>query len=180
MNQKKERKVWLWKLLIAAAGVSLLVALDQWTKQLARTHLKPAGTPYVIWQGVFEFLYSENTGAVWGIMQGQTAFLTVVTVVILILLIYAYIRIPFQKCYAPVLCINLFIIAGAVGNFIDRLTNHYVTDFMYIRLINFPIFNVADMYVSIGAVVMLVLAFTVYREEEWAFFTIKKAEDIER
>lgn len=178
MEQERKQKAWL-KLPAAVIGIGLLVALDQWTKQLARTHLKPSGTPYVIWQGVFEFLYSENTGAVWGILQGQTFFLTVITAVILLLLFFAYIRIPFQKHYAPVLCINLFIIAGAIGNFIDRLINHYVTDFMYIRLINFPIFNIADMYVSISAVVMLILAFTVYREEEWAFFSIKKAEGAE-
>ena len=64
----------------------------------------------------------------------------------------------------------LFFMAGAIGNFIDRITNQYVVDFFYFKLINFPIFNVADIYVTIAAVFMLFLGLFYYKEEDFEIF----------
>ena len=66
--------------------------------------------------------------------------------------------------------ILLFFMAGAIGNFIDRIINQYVVDFFYFKLINFPIFNVADIYVTIAAVFMLFFGLFYYKEEDFEIF----------
>ena len=66
--------------------------------------------------------------------------------------------------------ILLFFMAGAIGNFIDRIINQYVVDFFYFKLINFPIFNVADIYVTVAAVFMLFLGLFYYKEEDFEIF----------
>ena len=74
----------------------------------------------------------------------------------------------------------LLVASGAVGNMIDRVSQGYVVDFLYFNLINFPIFNVADCYVTVGAFLLVVLIFFYYREEEMACFSLKnKKEDLE-
>lgn len=166
------KKANLIKYSVALAAMAVIILADQWTKQLARTNLKDG--PYAVWEGVLEFYYYENRGAVWGILQGQTIFLSVFTIIIMAALIFCYIRIPLVKKYYPMLCINICIMGGAIGNFIDRVMNHYVTDFIYFKLIDFPIFNVADIFVTVSAVTMLVLAFTLYRNDEWEFLSFDK------
>ena len=66
--------------------------------------------------------------------------------------------------------------AGAVGNLIDRMRYSYVVDFLYFKLIDFPVFNVADCYVTVGAVLLAVLILFVYKEEELGFLSLKKQE----
>lgn len=161
------------RLILLIAGVAALVGLDQWTKQLVRERL--IDKPYVLIDGVFEFHYLENRGAVWGIMQGQVPLLIIITSIIMLVLIYILFRIPSQKRYYPMIVLDILIIAGAIGNMIDRVVNHYVTDFLYFKLIDFPIFNVADMYVTCSAFIILILAFTLYRNDEWDFLFPKKA-----
>ena len=60
----------------------------------------------------------------------------------------------------------LFFTAGAIGNFIDRITQQYVVDFLYFKLIDFPIFNVADIYVTCAAFAMILLGFFYYKDED--------------
>ena len=66
--------------------------------------------------------------------------------------------------------ILLFFIAGAIGNFIDRVVHKYVIDFFYFKLINFPIFNVADIYVTVAAFFMIVLGLFYYKDEDFEVF----------
>ena len=70
------------------------------------------------------------------------------------------------------ICIG--IISGALGNFIDRFINGYVVDFFYFKLINFPIFNVADIYVTVSAAVLIVLGVFYYKEDDYKFLTVRK------
>ena len=81
-------------------------------------------------------------------------------------LIYAFGRIPAEKRFYPLhaICITLF--AGAVGNFIDRVVHNYVIDFFYFSLIDFPIFNVADIYVTCAVVLFVILFLFYYKEAE--------------
>ena len=71
----------------------------------------------------------------------------------------------------------MMVSAGAVGNMIDRIGQGYVVDFLYFKLINFPIFNVADCYVTISAFLLILLVFFYYREEEMACFSLHKKEE---
>ena len=68
--------------------------------------------------------------------------------------------------------------AGAIGNLIDRMIHHYVIDFFYFSLINFPIFNVADIYVTLSAIALILVIFFYYKEEDYAvFFSSKKSKE---
>lgn len=146
----------------------LLVVVDQVSKYWARITLKKDG-PISIIPSVLKLQYHENTGAVWGIMTGKTLFLTIITVILSILLIFIYFKIPKDKKYLPVQIIWVFIIAGAIGNFIDRITLKYVVDFIYFELIDFPIFNIADTYLTVSCILLLVLGIFYYKESDFEF-----------
>ena len=151
-----------------------LVLIDQITKVWARTYLKTA--PISVWNGVFEFHYHENRGSIWGILQGKVDVLLIASVFIFALLIYMYAKMPKTKEYIPLFWVLTVMIAGAVGNTIDRIFFGFVTDFLYFKLINFPIFNVADCYLTVCAFLTVLLVFTKYKDDEFAFLSIKRKE----
>lgn len=162
------------KYLKALIGAVLLIALDQWTKYMVLLHVKPIDSIPLI-PGVLSFTYHENRGAVWGIMQGQIPILIVTTVIILTVVLWIYSRIPDTKKYRWLHFIAVLVIAGAIGNFIDRLFRHYVVDFIYFELIDFPIFNVADMYVVIAAFLLIFVSIFLYKEDsDFDFLNPKK------
>ena len=111
-------------------------------------------------------------------MQGKKTFFVIFTVIVLLLLAALYFKIPAQKRFRPVLWILVLFYAGAIGNFIDRVRLNYVVDFFYFKLINFPIFNVADIYVTVAAFFVIVLGLFYYKEEDYeAIFPAKKKAD---
>ena len=108
-------------------------------------------------------------------MQGQIPILIVSTVIILAVVLWIYSRIPDTKKYLWLRIIAVMVTAGAIGNFIDRLFRHYVVDFIYFELIDFPIFNVADMYVVIAAFLLIFVSIFVYKEDsDFDFINPKK------
>lgn len=140
------------------------IVLDQYTKYLAVSYLKNASAVSII-PNVFELYYLENHGAAFGILQGQKTFFVIMTTVALVVLIYLFFRIPKERRYFSIRLILILLISGAVGNFIDRCTHDYVIDFFYFKLIDFPVFNVADIFVTTAAV-LLILVFTFYYKEK--------------
>lgn len=150
-----------------------LLFIDQWTKWLACLWLKPTGE-YKILGDLFVLQYLENRGAAFGILQNKRIFLLLLTLVILFLLIFLYIKIPGEKKYTPLRIADVLLAAGAVGNMIDRFIRSFVVDFLYVKVIRFPVFNVADCYVVIAAITALLLVSFYYSEEDLAFFRMKK------
>lgn len=144
----------------------LLIAFDQLTKYLATIKLK-GQEPFDVIKGVFQFYYHENNGSAFGMFGGKTIFLLIFTSLILIGILYLYFKLPMEKRFLPLRLIAMFLIAGAIGNMIDRFTYHYVVDFLYFQLIDFPIFNVADCYITVSAGVLLILSFFYYKEEDF-------------
>ena len=159
--------------LIGAALALVLIGLDQWTKVLAVKHLM-GQEPFVIWNGVFELHYLENRGAAFGILQGQKGVFLICTALVLAILAFYYNRMPVKKRYLPMRIVGILLGAGAVGNLIDRMMQSYVVDFLYFKLIDFPIFNVADCYVTMGAILLAILILFVYKDEELGFLSLKK------
>ncbi len=128
-----------------------LVFADQLTKYWAQTKLQPIGCIDVI-DGVFSLTYVRNTGAAFGMLQGQKWLLLVLTAVVLMAAIFYLIR---NKITNPVLLSSGAVVAaGALGNMIDRIRLSYVIDFLEVRFITFPVFNVADCCVVLGMVVL--------------------------
>ncbi|MBQ8185116.1 MAG: signal peptidase II [Lachnospiraceae bacterium] len=156
---------------------AVLIGLDQWTKALAVSHLKDQESIVLI-KDVFQLHYLENRGAAFGMFQGQRWIFVILTVLVLVGLVYLYNRMPLEKRLHPLRFIGVALFAGAIGNFIDRTVQGYVVDFFYFELIDFPIFNVADCYVTVSAIALVILFIFYYKDEELAFisFSSKKKE----
>ena len=159
----KKRKTYIG---IGIVLIAALVFLDQFTKHLAVLHLKDQ--PNIIWvKGVMELEDLENRGAAFGILQNQQWLFILLFFLFVTAVIIFYCRMPLDKKYLPVQIISLFLIAGGLGNLIDRIRLGYVIDFFYFSLINFPIFNVADIYVTVGMVILFILLIFYYKEEDF-------------
>ena len=133
--------------------------------------------PIVVWDGVFEFLYSENRGAAFGILQGRQGFFFAVAIAVFGFVAYAMAKLPAKKRYVPMEVCLVMVMAGAAGNLIDRVFHGYVVDFLYFKLIDFPIFNVADCYVTVGTALLLVLFLWYYSDEEFDMLLRRRGEE---
>lgn len=155
-----------WKrALTALFSFSVLILFDQWTKFLAISYLK-GNQPLEIIPDVFELHYLENRGAAFGMMQGKQMFFVVIAFFAVGAVAYFYFKMPWKKKYHYLRMLGIAIAGGAVGNLIDRLVHGYVVDFFYFKLIDFPIFNVADIYVSVATVLLALLILFFFKEEE--------------
>ena len=152
---------------VLAVCSALLIALDQWAKSMAYNTLRVNG-PLVLIKGVFELLYSENRGAAFGILQGKQWFFFLVAAAVVIAVLVFVAKLPSGNRYLPLYISMVLLLSGAVGNLIDRAVRGFVVDFFYFSLIDFPIFNVADIYVSVGMVILALLIFFYYKDEDLA------------
>ena len=150
--------------IVILAASALLVGIDQLTKWLAAEYLHE-GQPVSIIDGVLELLFHKNPAAAFGLFEGQRWLFMGVTVVV-ILVVTAILMSGKYRQYKLVNISGILIIAGGIGNMIDRIRLGYVIDFIYVRLINFPVFNFADCCVVIGAVLLLVFFFFIYNEDK--------------
>lgn len=149
----------------------ILIAIDQVSKFWVRTSLIKNG-PITIIPNTLTLDYHENNGAVWGIMSGKVSFLRILTIIIFFVILYLYIKIPQDKKYNALKILSVFIMAGAVGNLIDRCYLGYVVDFIYFKLINFPIFNLSDSYLTVSCIILLILALFYYKDSDFDFVNI--------
>ena len=152
------RKKALTDYIIYASIIVGVIFIDQLTKWLAVKYLIPVGSVSLIRFGdtqVLNLTYVENTGAAFGMLKSAPwVFNTVSTVAILAMLGYVFLGHTETRLTAISMTM---LIAGGIGNMIDRISLHYVVDFIDFRLINFAVFNGADSFVCVGAG-MLVLA----------------------
>ena len=145
--------------------ILFLVLMDQGTKYLAILYLKGnSGIPLI--NHVLTLRYLENRGMAFGLLQDQVLFLVLICIVFFVGIIYFFIKIPATVYYSPLLFTAVVVFTGAVGNFIDRVFRGFVVDFIYFSLSDFPIFNVADIYVTCGIVVLIFLIFFRYKDED--------------
>ncbi len=135
--------------------VIVLVFIDQITKFWAKTVLP--GKPITIIPGVLKLHYHENSGALFGIMSNKTLLLGVTSAIALALIVFIYLKTPQDKRYNPLRFIWLLFLSGGIGNVIDRIAYRYVIDFIYFELIDFPIFNIADSFVTIGLILIIIM-----------------------
>lgn len=168
----KKILVYIWDFILFA----VLVAVDQITKYLALTYLKDS-EPVDIIKDVLQLTYLRNDGAAWGIFSGKQWFFIGITVILLIGLLYVLYRIPRNKKYRFFRIIIVTLMAGAVGNFIDRVANGYVHDFIYFKLIDFPVFNFADICVSLSMIALIFVILFGFKDDDFSFLKRRKQED---
>ena len=136
----------------------LLIIADQVTKKIP---------------DVLELNYLENKGMAFGMLQGKQIFFLILSIAFCIFLFYLLIRIPKTPYYRPLMVIGAFLAAGALGNFIDRLSHGYVIDFIYFSLIDFPVFNLADIFVVCGGIALVLVVLFRYKDEDFEFILPK-------
>ena len=154
--------------ILACISILLLIGLDQIVKFLITSHMALYDTIPVIKQ-VFHITYIQNKGAAWGSLQGKRYFLLAITILVLAFLVYFYVRMLKLNRYKDLRILFIFVFSGAVGNMIDRIRLGYVIDMFDFRLINFPVFNVADIYVTVSVVCFAVLILFYYKEDDFSF-----------
>lgn len=160
-------------LLLDFMMIVLLIFWDQYTKQWAVIWLKDKPA-YNLINGILELNYLENQGAAFGVLPNQKIFFAFVAIVILFVVGYVLLKIPDARKYRILHVLFSLLVAGAVGNMIDRIRCDYVVDFIYFVGINFPIFNVADIYTTLSAFTLLILLLFVYKEEDLYFISFKQ------
>ena len=151
----------------------LSIALDQWTKFLALEHLE-GKEAYIVLEGVLEFQFFSNTGIAWSMLEGQVLFILFMGFFFLAVMMFCVIKLPDIKKFRILYFLLGLLTGGAIGNMIDRIRFGYVIDFIYVSLINFPIFNVADMCIVISIIILVFLYLFVYKEEDLSFLNFKQ------
>lgn len=137
----------------------ILIGLDQLSKYLTVQEIA-LGEVVSLVPNVLSLTYIRNSGAAWSILEDQMIFFYVITVVVVGALIY-FLHTEGKK--SPIASTGIaFIMGGAIGNFIDRLHLKYVIDMIRLEFVNFPIFNVADMALTIGVIILI--GYIVYDE----------------
>ena len=134
--------------------IFLIVLLDQITKFLAISFLKGQGTvPFIPY--LLSFHYHENRGAAWGMLADQRWVFMILSTVAIVAIIAFLIYTRKEKKSLLLLISLSFFCGGGIGNMIDRTLSGFVVDFLNFEFIDFPIFNVADSFISVGAVLMV-------------------------
>ncbi len=132
----------------------VIVLLDQWTKTLVRTNI-PQGASWLpdslLWLSPYaRIVHWYNTGAAFGMFKDASTILTVLAFIVIGAILFYYPQVS-RDDWSLRLALSMQL-GGAIGNLIDRLTIGHVTDFISVG--NFPVFNVADASISVGAVVL--------------------------
>ena len=145
----------------------ILTVLDQISKTAAKNTLP--GHPLYLIPGVIHLEYVENRGAAFGILQGKQVVFIAVTLLFLTGIAVLLTKIPAGKKYNPARFFLVMLSAGAFGNLLDRIRLNYVRDFIYFVPIDFPVFNLADVYVVLSAFSLVLMMLFFYKEEDLEF-----------
>lgn len=161
------------KKIIGIISLIGLISIDQVVKEIVVSNMS-LGDGFAIINDILHIQYVRNTGAAWGIFPNSIWFFIVFATIISAGLMYIYIKLPLDKHYDFLHWILIILMSGALGNLIDRIFRHYVVDYIYIKIIDFPVFNIADIYVTISGFFLVILIMFYYKEEDFNFLSIKK------
>ena len=157
----EKRKLLIW-FLIDFLFIGVWLAVDLLTKEFVYGPMAMGDPDIIIWKGVLRLTPVENTGASFGIFQGKTDILTIIsliTVVVMTLVMVFSIKVR-NGWYRSAL---ILLIAGGLGNIIDRLTLGYVRDWIYFELIDFAVFNLADTGLCVGCALLIIFVIFFYK-----------------
>ena len=144
--------------------IALLIVVDMLTKTYVYGACLKKGKIDII-SGVLSLVPVQNTGASFGMLSGKTAYLTVVSTICAVFLVF-FIFYTYKRKNLWLRSALILITAGAIGNIVDRIALGYVRDFIYFELIDFAVFNFADSCLTVGTIVLLVYIIFFYGKEE--------------
>lgn len=184
MKNKRLYLSYFWCILFIAG----LIFIDQFTKSICLSHLK-GNDPIDVIPNVLQLSYVSNRGIAWGMLWGKVNFVVILTTIISAIIIYIVYKIGLRINFytinkveghiikirnLKILQITLMVMfSGAIGNLIDRIRLGYVVDFVYFKLIDFPVFNVADIYVTLSMIAFVI--FYLFKLEEEEIFILFKS-----
>lgn len=164
--------------LISILIILVCVGIDQLTKLFAINNLRDLADEIPVINKVFGLYYVENKGISFSMLSSKMALIIIITSIIMLILIYVMIRTPKTKYFIPFSIVLSVIIGGAAGNMIDRIFRGFVIDFIMLDFINFPIFNVADIFVCVGLFILVILIIFKYKDKDFDFIIPKKGEKV--
>lgn len=140
-------------LVIYIISILFLVFIDQITKIMVVLNVK---RNIEVIKDVLYITYAKNTGAAFSILQNKVLLFIVITIIFCLIMIYFLFSISKNRSQR-IECLTIsLIIAGAIGNLIDRIRLRYVVDFIYFKPINWPVFNLADSFIVVGCILYIV------------------------
>ena len=163
--------------IISLIVVAILVVIDQISKLWIVKNMVPYKDEKKVIDGVFSLRFIKNSGAAWGSFSGKTILLLVISIILIVAMLYVYKNIIFENKYLELKICILFILGGAIGNMIDRIRLGFVIDFIEAKFINFPIFNFADICVTVCMFVVLALFLFKYKDEDMDVMLARKKSD---
>lgn len=145
--------------------VGLYLAVDLLTKHFVYMPIAAGADDVIVWDGVLRFTAVENTGASFGLFSDSFVALTVVSfVTVIALLLVLVFSVKMRNGWLRAALILM--IAGGLGNLVDRFMFGYVRDWIYFELIDFAVFNLADSGLTVGCVLLLIFVVFFYRPED--------------
>ena len=166
----------LSRVLVPLLSIAAIVGLDQWSKYLIIQHFAEGEEKNLIGEAIV-LTYVQNRGMAWGFFQNGQLIFSILTPLALCAVIFLYVRTPWEKEYRPIRIAEVMMVGGAIGNLLDRIFRYepstgsmfhgYVVDMIYAKFIHFPVFNVADIFVTLAFFFMIFLLLFVYNEDEF-------------
>ncbi len=160
-------------MLLSSILIIAIILLDRLVKYWAMTVVAPVGELAGI-EGIFHFYYVENTGAAFSILREHTWILIVITALVVVfglyVLFFKKLSLPYNICLAA-------IVGGGIGNLVDRIAYGYVVDMFMVDFVEFAIFNVADIFITLGGIALIVVI--LFFDKEHPLFSKKQIENTE-
>lgn len=150
----------------------LLLAMDRITKYLSIHYCSDDN--FTLIKNVLEITYIENYGGALGMLNNQKFFFIFISALFICLILFFLFVLPKQKAFLALNIWLSFMVAGTVGNMIDRIVHGFVVDFIYVPIIKFPVFNLSDIWVTIGAIATLIILIFKIKEKDLEFLNFKQ------
>ena len=166
INVKKP--IFIWDFLCLA----LLNVIDRLTKLGAAYYCENEN--YIVLDEILEFTYMKNYGGALGILNNQRFFFIFISALFICLIVFFLIALPKSKSFNALHIWLSFVLAGTIGNICDRIFYGYVIDIIYISKINFPVFNLSDIFITLGTFFTIMIVLFKLKEKDFEFLNFKQ------
>ena len=169
MNKSRwKKKILIWDFIC----LILLNSLDRLSKIVAEYYCNNEN--FVLVKNILEITYIKNTGGAFGILNNQRFFFIFIAVLFVCLLIFFLFATPNDSKFNALHIWVSFILAGTIGNLADRIIYGSVIDMIYISKIDFPVFNLSDIFISLGTIFTLIIVLFKLKEKDFEFLNFKQ------
>lgn len=169
MNKSRlKKKILIWDIICLV----VLNILDRLAKYGACYYCENEN--FVLIKNILEITYVKNAGGAFGILNNQRFFFLFIAVLFICLILFFLFAIPDEKKFNALHIWLSFILAGTIGNMVDRFLYGNVIDIIYISKIDFPVFNLSDIYISLGTIFTIIIVLFMLKEKDFEFLNFKQ------